>query len=175
MSEIDPTEAMRRGIQAVRREDYLAALTLLGDAYGSSHDMPPPDGLSYLGLCVALVQKKIKPGVDLCKKAIEMQFYHGDHYANLARVYMVAEHRRKALDTIEKGLKVVPDDEQLTALKKELGNRKSPPIPFLPRGHALNVMIGRKRHARAVAEKEKVKEKEREAREKERARKPPPK
>ncbi|HSN69032.1 MAG TPA: tetratricopeptide repeat protein [Thermoanaerobaculia bacterium] len=150
MSDFDSTEAMRRGIQAVRQEEYLLGLSLLTDAYSSRRDVPPPDGLSYYAVCVALVQKKFKPAVDLCKKAIELQFYHPEHYANLARVYMAAENRKKALATVEQGLKVMPEDESLLKLRGELGLRRKPPIPFLPRNNALNVMLGRARHAKQV-------------------------
>ncbi len=150
MSDFDSTEAMRRGIQAVRQEEYLLGLSLLSDAYSSRRDVPPPDGLSYYAVCVALVQKKIKPAVDLCKKAIELQFYHAEHYANLARVYMAGENRKKALSTVEQGLKVMPEDETLLKLRTELGVRRKPPIPFLPRNNALNVMLGRARHAKEI-------------------------
>ncbi|HEY0592104.1 MAG TPA: hypothetical protein VGE86_11625 [Thermoanaerobaculia bacterium] len=151
MSDLDSTEAMRRGIQAVREEEYLLGLSLLSDAYSSRRDVPPPDGLSYYAVCVALVQKKIKPAVDLCKKAIELQFYHAEHYANLARVYIAGDNRKKALLAIAEGLKISPEDENLLKLRAELGRRRKPAIPFLPRDNALNVMIGRARHAKAMA------------------------
>lgn len=159
MTELAPAEAMQRGIEAVRKEEYLLGLTLLGQAYSAGRDIPAPDGLSYYGLCVALVQKKFKPAVELCKKAIEMQFYHGEHYANLARVYVAGESRRKALTTIERGLQVVPDDDELLRLRNDLGLRRKPPIPFLSRSNPLNVAIGRARHARQVADVEREKEK----------------
>lgn len=151
---VDTAEALRRGIDAVRREEYLLGLTLLTDAY-SGKEMPPADGLSYYGLCLALVQKKFKPAVDLCRKAIELQFYHPEHYANLARVYMAAENRKKALAAIDEGLRVLPDDESLVELRVELGRRKKPVIPFLPRDNALNVALGRARHAKKESGREK--------------------
>ena len=52
------------------------------------------------------MQKKYKPAIDLCKRAIELQFYNGDHYANLARVYVAAGNRKKAIETVEQGLKL---------------------------------------------------------------------
>jgi tetratricopeptide (TPR) repeat protein len=160
---VDLTEVMRSGIDAVRKDEYLLGLTLLGQAYSGSGERPAPDGLSYYGLCIALVQKKFKPAVDLCKKAIELQFYHGEHYANLARVYLAAEHRKKAISTVHKGLKVVPEDENLIRLRRELGVRRPPPIPFLSRSNPLNVALGRSRHARELAAKEEKKKKASEA------------
>ncbi|HUP64009.1 MAG TPA: hypothetical protein VM557_01850 [Thermoanaerobaculia bacterium] len=150
---LEPSEAMRRGIEAVKDEEYLLGLNLLSDAYSGKRNaaVPPPDGLSYLGLCLALVQRKFKPAIEFCEKAIELQFYHPEHYSNLARVYVAAEKRKKAVDAVKRGLKVLPEDEGLARLRDELGQRKSPPIPFLSRNNPLNVLIGRARHAKKAA------------------------
>ena len=93
-----------------RNEEYLAALTAFMDIYGGEE--PPTvlmsaktaTGLSYFGLCLALVQKKFKPAIDLCKRAIELQFYSAEHHANLARVYVAAGNRKKAMESLEAGL-----------------------------------------------------------------------
>ena len=167
-SGLEPLEAMRLGIEAARKADYLRALTLLNEAY-SADQVPAPDGLSHFGLCVALVQKTYKPAVELCKKAVELQFYNAEHYANLARVYVAADHRKKALSTIEQGLKMVPDDQSLLAVRKELGLRRKPPIPFLSRSNPLNVAMGRQRHLKEEAAKEKAREAVREAKARDKA------
>ena len=80
-------------------------------------------GLSYFGLCLALVQKKFKPAIELCKRAIELQFYNGDHYANLSRVYAAAGNRKKALETVQTGLKLLPEHESLREVRRTLGVR----------------------------------------------------
>src|SRR5438067_9563477 len=114
-------------VSLTKHEEYLAALTEFLDIYGGE-DPPSPmlsaktaTGLSYFGLCLALVQKKFKPAIDLCKRAIELQFYNVDHYANLARVYVAAGNRKKAIEAIEQGLKPHPEDETLLQVRKELG------------------------------------------------------
>src|SRR5687767_11185307 len=89
-------------VRAVLENDYLRALTLFMEIYGSEESPPiqsPKDamGLSYFGLVLALVQKKYKPAIELCKRAIDLEFYNGDHYANLARVYVAANNRKKAV------------------------------------------------------------------------------
>ncbi|MGZ8853898.1 MAG: hypothetical protein ACXW2X_10940, partial [Thermoanaerobaculia bacterium] len=93
-------------IALTKEQDYLHALTRFVEIYGHSDSPPlrsPRDaaGLSYFGLCLALVQKRYKDGIDLCKRAIDLEFYNGDHYANLARVYMAANNRKKAVETAE--------------------------------------------------------------------------
>ena len=145
-----------------RQEEYLAALTEFMDIYGGE-DPPSPmlssktaAGLSFFGLCLALVQKRYKPAIDLCKRAIELQFYNADHHANLARVYVAAGNRKKALEALEAGLKIHPEDEGLIAVRKSLGVRARPAVPFLDRSNPINVTLGQARHAKKL-EKEKKK------------------
>jgi tetratricopeptide (TPR) repeat protein len=150
-------------IDLTKHEEYLAALTLFLDVYGGEEPPSPmlsartATGLSYFGLCLALVEKRIKPAIDLCKRAIELQFYNVDHFANLARVYTAAGNRKKAIETIEQGSKSHPDDESLLAVRRELGIRSRPPVPFLERSNPINVTLGQKRHAKKVAAKERKK------------------
>ena len=140
-------------IALTRDEEYLRALTIFIEIYGTA-DAPPiqsqkdASGLSFFGLCLALVRKQYKNAVDLCKRAIDLEFYNGDHYANLARVYIAAGQRKKAVDTAEQGLKLVPEHESLIDVRKELGVRSRPAVPLLDRSHPLNVTIGQARHAK---------------------------
>jgi tetratricopeptide (TPR) repeat protein len=153
---------VEEAIQAARMEDYLRALTLFLDIYGTE-DAPPirtpkdASGLSYFGLTLALMQKKFKPAIDLCRRAIDLEFYNGDHYGNLARVYIAAGNRKKALETVEQGLKLSPEHEYLLNVRKNMGVRARPAVPFLDRSHPINVTLGQSRHAKKVNEKERKK------------------
>jgi len=146
-------------IAITKSEDYLRALTLFLDIYGTE-DAPPLQsakaavGLSYFGLSLALVQKNFKTAVDLCKRAIELEFYNGDHFANLVRVYLAAGNRRKALATAEAALRDHPDHEPLLAARRSVGVRARPAVPFLDRKHPVNVTLGQKRHAKTISERE---------------------
>ena len=147
-------------VMLTRNEEYLAALTEFMDIYGGEE--PPTmlmtsktaTGLSWFGVALALVQKKFKPAIDLCKKAIELQFYSADHQGNLARVYLAAGNRKKALEAVETGLKMHPEDEYLLSVRKSLGVRARPPVPFLHRSNPINVSLGMARHSKKIAEKE---------------------
>lgn len=149
-------------IVATQEEDYLRAYNLFLDLYGTE-DGPPLDtpkaanGLSYFGLCVALVQKKYKAAIDLCKHAIDIEFYNGDHYANLARVYVAAGNRKKAIETADNGMKIAAETELLLQVRAELGVRARPPVPFLDRNHPINVTLGHSRHAKKSAVRERKK------------------
>ena len=143
-------------ILATREEDYLRALTLFIDVYGDE-DSPPlqtaksATGLSFFGLCLALVQRKFKVASDLCRRAVDLELYNGEHYANLARVYIAAGQRRNALEAIEAGLKVAPDHEAIMKVRGLLGVRARPAVPFLDRSHPINVTLGQARHAKKLA------------------------
>ena len=142
--------------------DHLHALTEFLEIYGTD-DAPPLDnakaasGLSFFGLSLALVQRKYKAAIDLCKRALDLEFYNGDHYANLTRVYMAAGNRKKAIETAEAGLKVVPEHDALLKVRKELGVRSRPTVPFLDRAHPINVSLGQARHAKKSPPPEPVK------------------
>jgi tetratricopeptide (TPR) repeat protein len=154
--------SVEQAIAAAREEDFLRALTLFIDVYGA--DGTPPmrtakdaAGLSYFGLCLALVRKEMKSAIDLCRRAIELEFYNGDHYANLARVYAAGGNRKKAIETAEQGLKLMPEHDYLLAVRKSFGFRSAPYVPFLTRANPINVSLGQARHAKKEAEKERKK------------------
>jgi tetratricopeptide (TPR) repeat protein len=157
------TDILNRIDQAValtKAEEYLRALTMFLEIYGSEEPPSPmlssktATGLSHFGLCLAMMERKFKPAIDLCKLAIELQFYNADHYANLARVYIAAGNRKKAIDAIEQGLKSHAADETLLEVRRQLGVRAKPPVPFLDRAHPINVTLGQARHAKKTSSKE---------------------
>ena len=144
-------------VRATQEEDFLRALNLFYDIYGTDDAAPiraPKDAgaLSYFGLCLALVKKQFKTAIELCRRASEIEFYNGDHHANLARVYMAAGNRKKAVETAEQGLKLIPEHEYLLEVRKGLGLRSRPPVPFLERSNPINVSLGHARHAKKVTD-----------------------
>ncbi len=153
---------LEEAIFAARTDDFLRALTMFIDIYGTE-DAPPmrtpkdASGLSFFGLALALMQKKYKPAIDLCRRAIDLEFYNGDHYANLARVYLAAGNRKKAVETAEQGLKLVPEHDYLLRVRESLGVRGRPAVPFLDRTNPINVSLGQARHAKKVADDEQKK------------------
>ena len=149
-------------VQLARADEYLAALTMFLDIYGTS-DAPPmktpksASGLSWFGLCLALVRKEYRPAVDLCERAMSLEFYNGDHYANLARVYLMMGKRKKAVEVADQGLKVAHENSYLISVRKTLGIRSRPAVPFLDRENPINVSLGQARHAKKLAAAERKK------------------
>src|SRR5258708_38803171 len=100
-------EGIDEAIAMTRSEESIRALSIFLDVYGGE-DPPSPmlsaktaTRLSVFGLCLAMVEKKIKPSIDLCKRAIELQFYNVEHFAHLARVYTLAGKRQEAIQTTQ--------------------------------------------------------------------------
>lgn len=143
-------------IALTKEHDYLHALTRFVEIYGTK-DSPPiqnakdASGLSYFGLCLALVQKQYRSAIDLCKRALDLEFYNGDHYANLSRVYLAQGNRKKAVEIADQGLKLVPEHDALLEVRKELGVRARPAVPFLDRKNPVNVSIGQARASKRPA------------------------
>ena len=64
---------------AVERGDYEQGYSALQAAYGNGRVVLPPDGLSHFGLCIAVMEKQTRKGAELCRTAIELQFYDSVH------------------------------------------------------------------------------------------------
>ena len=138
--------ALRRAIQAAEREDFQQALTIFNSIYNEQSD-EPVDGLSHYGLCLALVERRYKPAVRLCQRAMSVQFYNASHYANATRVFIAAGNRKRAVEALENGLKQLPKDPLLLQVRERIGWRRGNIVPFLHRDNPLNVWLGRRRAA----------------------------
>lgn len=101
--------------------------------------------LSWYGLCLTLERKRGHEGIYFCREATAREQYNPDLYLNLARACLVAGRRREAHEAVEAGLRLHPDHDGIVKLRREMGQRRRPAVPFLSRDHALNVMLGRLR------------------------------
>ena len=141
-------EKVRQGIDAARRGKYLDALATLGNFYdqpGSAEQSS--DGLSWYGLSLAVINKDYRHAVEVCNVALERQPWLAIHYVNLAKIYLGSGNRKKAVEVVDRGLKVQPNDQELKSLRQQLGVRARPAVPFLDLSHPVKVTIGQVRHA----------------------------
>lgn len=107
-----------------------------------SADNMRPEYISYYGVSAALGKGEIKLGLELCTRAIKMEFYRPEFYVNLAKVYDASGNKKGAITALSKGAKYDTKGEEIHNMLVELGVRKRPVIPFLKRANFLNKILG---------------------------------
>jgi tetratricopeptide (TPR) repeat protein len=138
-------DAVQLGIEHCRIGSWDLGLTYLehGAKLAGAKGALPSMFYSYLGLGIAQRDGRLSEGLRLCEHAIKLEFYQPEAYANLARVQLLANERRSAVDTVRRGLAVDPEYSGLLILQQQLGKRRRPPIPFLSRKNLLNQLLGK--------------------------------
>lgn len=87
-------------------------------------------------------------GLNQCRQAVMDEPKRADLYENLVRACLYLRQRKKAVDALRKGLRVAPQHTGLNRLRREMGFRRQPIIPFLSRDNPINRFIGRKTYRR---------------------------
>jgi len=131
----------RAGMLFLKREKYREALAAFRQAL--SLQELEPRYLSYAGFCLAHVEKRSKEAIELCEKAVRIEFYRPELFLNMGRVYLLSGNKRKAHQTFWKGFALDRDNKELRAELEKMGTRKPPVFPFLDRKHPLNRIIGK--------------------------------
>ena len=101
---------------------------------------------SYLGCALARVQKRKKEALVLCQRAVKIEFYQPENWANLAEVLLLSGRRKEASGALLQGLQIDPQDKRLHELYESLGLRRQPVLGFLGRSNPLNHLLGRLRN-----------------------------
>jgi len=135
------TELLNRGIQLLEAGHYADAARNLRASY--EKDPTSPVCLSYLGLALALGEKRYGEAEEFCKEAIKREFYQSDFYHNLGKVYLASRQRGLAIKAFLKGLEVDPSNEEIRQTLEEIGLRSRPIFSFLSRDHFLNRELGK--------------------------------
>jgi len=134
--------------------DFESGYALLGEVCdrfrGSGAKIPAPV-VSYYGLCLAFHRERHREAAEFCQAAIDAEPFKADYYANLAQVCAAGRIRRKAINALQRGLALEPENPRLLRLQATLGARRTPVIPFLDRSNPLNVFLGRLRHAASAS------------------------
>lgn len=143
----EAVDAAWRGIEMCRDGDWEEGFYWLSRAAEAQLDTAamPSQFFACLGYSLAM-QNKLEQGLRLCRKAVELDFYQPENYLFLSRVQVLTGDRRSALEAIERGLQCDPEHRELRAMRRDLGQRRSPVLPFLSRAHILNRGLGQIRH-----------------------------
>lgn len=102
---------------------------------------------SFYGLCVAMVKHKYADALKYCNVSIKANFMDPEHRANLALVYLERNERKKAVETLNAGLRLQPDNTVINHILDRIGRRQQPVIGFLSRDNPINVWLGKRRGA----------------------------
>ena len=136
---------LRVGRDAIWLEKYRDAREALGEYCDRlrKFDRPiSPAILAYYGLAVGHSQN-VREGLRLCLDALAQDRRNPSIYLCTARLYILADSKKKALEVIAHGLRISRGHRGLTALRRSLGVRQRVAIPFLPRRNAINIRLGR--------------------------------
>lgn len=147
-------ERVRQAIELTREDSYEDALEIFETQLpvlteGDIQDRRiAASAFSYYGVCVAMVKRRYADAVNYCNVSLKANFMDAEHRANLAMVYLERNDREKAIETLNEGLRLQPKNRQIQKIFREIGRRRRPVIPFLPRDNPLNVWLGRRRYER---------------------------
>jgi len=138
MADADPAVLFTKGLEALARDEWTAALSCFEKA---SRILNIPVHNSFLALCIAKERGQFKKAITLCTEAMDAEPGNPLHYLNLGRVYLLQGKAVEAIEIFRKGLSR-ESNEQIIAELKRLGTRRPPPLPFLHRDNPLNKYLG---------------------------------
>jgi hypothetical protein len=145
LAEYSEEELLEAGREAIKAEQWPRAKTFLSeyfDRFTMRGETVPAPGLASYALVVGH-NNEVRRGMELCKKAQHADPRNAYIYWCLARLHLLNRSRKDAIDTVDRGLRVAPDNFILLRMRKKLGVRQPLPLPFLGRNHGLNVRLGR--------------------------------
>jgi hypothetical protein len=148
LGEYSDEELLEAGREAVKIEQWERAKSFLAeyfDRHLARGETVPAGALASFALSLGYGQE-LKRGLELCKRAQISDPRNPYIYWCMAKLHLLNRSRKDAIDTVERGLRAVHDNFILLRLRKKLGVRQPPPLPFLHRNHGLNVRLGRLMH-----------------------------
>lgn len=132
--------AFERGRQALESGSPEAAVEALREAQRLAPDHAQIRSL--LGLAIARTGRDFEAARTLCESAAKQEFFNPDLYLHLAQVYLGVGRRPEALRYLRRGQMIDPGHVAIREAIVDLGMRRLPIVPFLPRRHMVNRMLG---------------------------------
>ena len=145
LQEYSDEELLEAGREATKRDQWTQARDFLGEyvrRFTARHENVPASAMASYALALAQT-KESRLGLDLCRKAQYADPRNPHIFWCLAQIHLIGRSRKEAIEAVEKGLRASPDNFVLLRMRRRLGVRQPPPLPFLDRRHALNVRLGR--------------------------------
>lgn len=139
--------AFQKGVAALRLSQTETARVFFESAIdlqrqsGSSEIQPRY--LSYYGLTLMMNPTKRSTALELCRRAVQEEFFNPDLFLNLSRVCLRYGNRAEAYRAALSGLALDPNHSVLKRHLGAMGTRRPPLLRFLPRSNFLNAALGR--------------------------------
>jgi hypothetical protein len=148
LAEYSDEELLESGRESIKAEQWGRSQVFLQeyfDRHLARGENVPASGLASVALSLGH-NKEIPRGLELCKRAQIADSRNPYIFWCLAKLQLLNRTPKDAIDTVERGLRASPDNFILLRLRKKLGVRQQPPLPFLHRNHGLNVRLGKWMH-----------------------------
>ena len=149
MTSVSADTHFRRGIAALNERDSARAATHFEEAIYAERLQgairPRARFLSYYGLSRALTNGATREATQACEVAVARDSFDPTLHLNLARVYLLAHRKTRALEVLERARGLHPGHPALEALLKRVDRRSRPVVRKLGREHAFNRVLGRVR------------------------------
>ncbi|MCP4037453.1 MAG: hypothetical protein GY733_10990 [bacterium] len=139
--------SFEQGLELFAHDRHAEALA----RFQAAHNANPEHARarSYLGVCVAISERRFEDAVALCTSASKQEFFNPEVYLNLARVYLHFGFKVEGRRFLLRGQMIDPANEQIAAVLATLGQRVEPVLRFLPRRHFVNRWLGTAKHVLA--------------------------
>ena len=138
-----------RGAQSLEEGLHDEAVSILRAAVELAPDHAQLRSL--LGVAIAQAQRDFEESRALCESAAKQEFFNPDLYLNLSRIYLEFGRRSEALRYLRRGQMIDPGHSLIHRMIAKLGRRRMPIVPFLPRRHPINRVLGTARNLAANA------------------------
>ena len=126
----------KQGLGLCRRGEVAKAALLFREVVDTGSEEPLH--LSYHGLLTATLQGRRRHGLRLCQRAMEFDPSEPDVVSNLARLYELCGEKKKAINTLRRGLRATPRQPRLLSQIERLSPRNKPPLSMVDRDNPLN-------------------------------------
>ena len=103
--------------------------------------------LSYYGLSLARAGMSTTEAISICRQAVSRHKKHPVLWLNLGRVYVVAGKTQRALEALDRGARLAPENRVLANELAQLERRSIPVLRRLPRSHPVNIALGKLRRS----------------------------
>ena len=140
----DVLPALNRARELLDCGDGRAALDCLRTAYEAHPDHPQLR--SYYGLYLGLQDRRYHEAIELCRSAVQQEFFNPELYLNVARLNLAFGFRAEGMRFLRRAAMIDPGNAGVERLRCDLGLRNQPVFRFLPRRHLMNRLLGYLRH-----------------------------